>query len=326
MVVVVFDADALSAWKLRLRDVARTNDMHTEQVLSCLDSLETLGCIQDDQPILPISKCDSLEDFAAAPPSNSTRISTGTQLWTVRPINYSHYVLNKVRRGRQVKKITRRLGDLAADLHSVGHDLWRILQTLTARHSLTTSPECPDTHKVKTLDSAACVKTTVAPPSASDVSPALSMSSYRALRSLFGNLPAFNADSLRRWSKLKTLSELAKATNELPTSSDTRLDASVQTPVEFVTHVTQTEASCQKLPFLCRHCRQDSRAEYDVNKEKMQLMQTRDISVPIGGGKRFTPLANPNVPSMDHTHSTRTFLPERSGPRRPQRRHRLPGL
>nr|CAJ2471341.1 unnamed protein product [Leishmania braziliensis] len=281
MTVVLFDVDALEHWKLRLRNLANAGDLCQEQVLSCLESLEQLGHTIERQPALPIRNSSPEYDLAVMAPTHKTCVSIGTQLWTVRPIHYTHHLLNRVRRERQVKRLTRRLGEVAADLHCVGYDLWRLLQASGVLQTLTPLQRLPDETIVEPLDKGESLG--IAVRSTNGALPALSPSTLHTLRSLFGRFSTFDTDLALHWTNLKAPSAATMATSKPPIHVKTQGDKSVQTSLAFTAECATVHTPRERLPFLCRRCRQDGRASYHVDKARMQLTQTHDI-VSDGGG------------------------------------------
>ncbi|CAJ1992549.1 hypothetical protein LDHU3_34.3130:CDS1 [Leishmania donovani] len=315
MAVVVFDMGALESWKLRLRELANAGDGCKEHVLSCLDALEHLGRTAEHDSVLPVPRNNLETDLAVINAAPYTRVSTGTQLWTVHPIHYTHHVLNKMMRERQVQRLTRRLGNLAADLHSVAHDMWKVLQASCIRQTSTASQRLSDVTRVTTLDRPASVAT--APGSMNGASPALSPSTCRTLRSLFGRFPDFEADVLLHGSSLNASSEATTETSATPPHARKQVDASVQTPPEFTAESTAVDTPRERLLFLCRRCRQDGRAGYQVDKNRMQLKQTHDI---VASVERTEPPPSLKSPTLQCTVSrgARPPLPQIGGTRRPR--------
>ncbi|KAG5468247.1 hypothetical protein LSCM1_02225 [Leishmania martiniquensis] len=279
MMTVVFDADALKSWTLRLREMAIGGELGKEQVLSSLDFLEQLGHMTEHRPPTAMQRRRHESHLTDAASSQHTRVSAGTQLWTVHPIHYTHHVLNKVRRGRQLRALSRRLGVLAADLHAVSLDLWRLLQASSSRHPRAASQRIGDRSGAETPDRAASVATAAFP--ARSVSTSLSPSTCQTLRSLFGKYPSFDADLLHWPSRTEPLSTRA-ASLHASMLLKSKLDASAQTTQKFVAEQDAVNTPRERLLFLCRRCRQDGRAGYQVAQGRVQLTQVNDI----GSAKR----------------------------------------
>ncbi|CAG9582078.1 hypothetical_protein [Leishmania major strain Friedlin] len=315
MAVVVFEMDALESWKLRLREVANAGGGCKEEVLSCLDALEQLRRTTAHDSALPVPRNNLETDLAVTTPAPHTRVSTGTQLWTVHPIHYTHHVLNKMRRERQVQRLTRRLGNLAADLHSVAHDMWKVLQASCIRQTSTVSQRFSDVTKVTTLGRSASVATPLA--STNGASPALSPSTRRTLRSLFGRFPDFAADVLLNGPSLNASTEATTAASATLPHEKKRADASVQTPPEFTAESTAADTPRERLLFLCRRCRQDGRAGYQVDKNKMQLKQIHDIVTAAERTERRGPLKSPRL-QCAVLRGAHPPLPQIGGTRRPR--------
>ncbi|KAG5467846.1 hypothetical protein LSCM4_00932 [Leishmania orientalis] len=319
---VVFDADALEVWKRQVREVANAGELRAEQVLSFLDSLERIGHTTEHKQAMPLRKCYRDSDPAQMAPPQHTRVSVGTQLWTVHPIHYAHHVLNEVRRERQVKVLSRRLGVLAADLHTVAHDLWKLLQASSTGQPLTAAPTLYDTANTEALDRAASVA--AAPCSENRVWHGVSLSTYQTLRSLFGYLPDFDADQLLDWSNRTIPSLMTPASSSVPSRLKRQVDACVQTPQEFVAEQAAADTPGERLLFLCRHCRQDGRAGYQIAEGRMQLTQIHDIGSANRDRGRPPPLTSPAL-RCTVTRRADHPLSQNGGAHRPRRRM-LPDL
>ncbi|KAG5468660.1 hypothetical protein CUR178_01494 [Leishmania enriettii] len=272
---VVFDADALEMWKRQVREVANAGGLRAEQALSFLDSLERIGHTTEHKQVMPLRKCHRDSDPAQTTPAQHTRVSVGTQLWTVHPIHYTQHILNEVRRERQVKALSRRLGVLAADLYTVAHDLWKLFQASSAGQPLTVAPTLYDTTKAEPLDEVASVA--AAPRSENMLWHGVSLSTYQTLRSLFGNSPDFDADELLKWSHRTIPSLMTPASFSAQGRLKRQVDACVQTPQEFMAEEAAADRPGERLLFLCRRCRQDGRAGYQIAEGRMQLTQIHDI-------------------------------------------------
>ncbi|KAG5491627.1 hypothetical protein JIQ42_01533 [Leishmania sp. Namibia] len=319
---VVFDADALEVWKRQVREVANAGELRREQVLSFLDSLEHIGHTTEHKQVMSIRKCHRDSDPARMAPLQHTCVSVGTQLWTVHPIHYTHHVLNEVRRERQVKALSRRLGVLAADLHTVAHDLWKLLQALSTSQPFTAAPTLYDTTKAEAVDRAASAA--AAPRFGNRVWHGVSLSTYQTLRSLFGNFPDFDADQLLNWSNRTIPSLMTSPSSIVPSRLKRQVDACVQTPQEFMAEQAAADTPGKRLLFLCRQCRQDGRAGYQITEGRMQLTQIHDIGSANRERRRPPPLTSPAL-QCTVTRRADHPLSQDDGAHRPRRRM-LPDL
>lgn len=302
---VTFDAERFASWREGLHGLATAGEQlsgdEVVRSLAALDSMLVDATALAASPSNPSHLPVLPDNGAGLDGGRGQRRSMGTQLHTVHPIYYSHHVLNKIRRERQVSRLTRRLGELAAALYTVTQDLWNVL--------LRAAPRVRDRHTVApqqqrctrwgaAMSPASLPSSTLPelrPLTLSDVLPPFAVTTREALRVFCGGS-----------------AEVDVVTTRLCHSPESRTEASTQTPPEFMEGVACGASGAPRMPFLCRRCRQDGRADYAVDRERMRLMD-------VGGGddaahrKALAPIAPPRKPPPSTTSQHPSLPPPQRG-------------
>ncbi|KPA82248.1 hypothetical protein ABB37_03360 [Leptomonas pyrrhocoris] len=254
MMMIHVKRDMWDAWKAQLGMLADADSVSSDDIRRCLQSLNEIAHETCETPASP-----GVAEWTNSP-SPSERKDVATQLCTVHPINYTHHILNKVKRERQVRVLSTRLGQLGATLYGVADTLWRVL--LCVHDVEKRGGRAPDTLHEAGQPPSSSARVDPSPLSLdANAAPFIPPQTSRSLQSLLAKSPSFDAALL--------------------TSFSSRTAENVRSEVEAATQASDglsllgDSAELRKqLPFLCRRCRQDGRAMYVYDKEKQQLAHT----------------------------------------------------
>lgn len=309
MSTITLDRMEWNRWKAQLWSLTDAPTVSSDSVRACL---QTLSLMEEEQ--LPNSAprdCDDRPSVSAsALPSPATlapvRKDATTQLCTVHPIHYTHHLLNKVKYQRQVRRLSTRLGHLAADLYAVADSLWRLLVYIHGRSTAHRSTEANKLRRGVNVSSGNAPTASDTPQCAFSAascasSSLISTEAHRILLSLLAKSVDFDPSLLTSFASRTFADEVG------------HVDASTQASAEEDDGVSGV-GQRQRQPFLCRRCRQDGRTAYEYDKEKQRLRCAR----PVPAARAAAPAA----PTQDPPRSTQTVVVVRgAGSRQQQHQH-----